>query len=691
MKILLLSPSLNSGGVETGTIDLSKSLKNLGEDVIVASSGGQLVRELEKANIKHIQLPIHKKSLTAFSQIPKLINIIKQEHIDIVHAQSRVPAWIAFFACKNTRIPFITSCHGYYSKHLFSNIMGWGKKVIVISQIIGRHMQENFGVPKERIRLVYRGVDLSRYHFQADKYRFPKHKFRIVNIARITPIKGQREFIKAINIVAKQIPNIEVWLVGSADKKKRHYEINLYRLVKELNLENKVKFLGRRSDISEILKDTDLLVLSTQVPEAFGRAIIEAGAIGVPVCATKIGGIVEIIEDKKDGLLFDCGDINSMAQAIIMMIKDPDLRQQCRKNLRMKIQDKFSLKQMSEETLDVYRETKGQKKILVIKLGGLGDLILATPSLKMLRRQFPKAKISLLINSDIQPLVRDCPYIDDIILFDRKKKRLLELIDDLRQREFNLSIDFKNNNLTHLIAYLAKITSRYGFSRGPTSFLLNQPETLPQDSIEQPVKQQLRILKKLGVTFFDDALELWPSREDDDFIDNALKEKGVLREDKLIGLAIGASPEWPTKDWPIDNFTKLSQMLIQEGLKVILLGTQYSKQKVDRFPDDNRVISFVGDTNLNQLVSLVKRLDVLITPDSAPMHIASAVGTKIIALFGPTEPKRHIPPGGEIDALVRQINCQPCYKRKCINKEKLACLEKISPEEVFNLITQKIN
>ena len=690
MKILLLSASLNFGGVETGTIDLSKSLKSLSEEVIVVSSGGQLVKELEEFNIRHIKLPIHKKSPTALFQIPKIKKIIKDEHIDVVHAQSRIPAWIAYFACKMTNTPFITSCHGYYSNHFFSKVMGWGREVIVISKIIGKHMQEKFGVSKEKIRLVYRGVDLSRYPYQTDKYKHLKDKFRIVNIARITPIKGQREFIKAIAIVVRQQPNIEVWLAGSADRKKRHYEIELYRLVKKLNLEDKVKFLGRHSDIPKILMASDILVLSTQVPEAFGRVIIEAGAVGVPVCATKIGGINEIIEDRKDGLLFSCRDENQMANAILTMLRDTDLSQQCRKNLRKKVEEKFSLEFMTKQTLEVYREAVERKNILVIKLGGLGDLILATPSLRMLRRRFPQAKISLLINSTFQFLVKNCPYVDDLILFDRKKKSYLKLIDDLKRIKFDLSIDFKNNSLSHSIAYLSRIPSRYGFSRGLTGFLLNYSEALPKDLDEEPVKQQYRILKKLGVLSFDDSLELWPNRKDEEFIDSILSTRGVLRGDKLIGLAIAASPEWPTKNWPIENFSKLSEKLIQQGFKVILLGASYLKEE-DRFLKDRRIISFIGKTNLNQLVSLVKRLDILVTPDSAPMHIASATGTKILALFGPTNPERHTPPSRDIDILVKHIDCQPCYKRRCINREELACLINISVEEVFNAITRDLD
>ncbi|MDD5005463.1 MAG: lipopolysaccharide heptosyltransferase II [Candidatus Omnitrophica bacterium] len=686
MKILLLSASLNFGGVETGTVDLAKSLKKLGQDVIVVSYGGQLVRELEESNIKHIKLDVYKKSLTAFLQVPKLARIIKDENIDIVHAQSRMPAWIAYFACKKTKAIFITSCHGYYSRHFFSRVMGWGRKVIAISGIIGKHMREKFAVNPEKIRLVYRGVDLTKYLYQKDKYSRPKDKFIIVNISRITPIKGQREFIKAIAIVVRKISNIEVWLVGAAAKKNRHYEIELHQLVRELNLGDKVKFLGGRKDVPQILSDADLLVLSTNVAEAFGRVIIEAGASGVAVCASNIGGISEIVDDKKDGLLFSVNDENSMVQSIITMLSNPDLMRQYSANLRKKVEEKFSLEEMAQKTLEVYRESIENKKILVIKLGGLGDLILAMPSLRMLKKRFPRANISLLIDSNFQSLAKNCPYIDELILFDRKKDGFLRLVKDLKFRDFDLCIDFKNSNFTHMLAYLARVPLRYGFSRGLTASLLNCPERLTKDLAEKPVEQQYRILKRIGVRDFDDTLELWPSRQDEDFINSILEKKGISVKDKLIGLAIGASPKWPTKNWPVDNFSKLSEKLIANGFKVILLGTDYLSSEINKFPKDERIISFIGETNLNQLVSLIKRLNALVTPDSAPMHIASATKTKVIALFGPTDPERHIPPSKNIEVLVKHIACQPCYSRKCINKEKMACLNKISVEEVFDAI-----
>jgi lipopolysaccharide heptosyltransferase II len=617
-----------------------------------------------------------------------LRKIIQEERVDIVHAQSRMPAWVAYFACKATPATFISSCHGYYSQHFFSKVMGYAKKVIVISRIIGRHMVDNLGVDPQKIHLVYRGVDLSIYNYDSHKYDQIKDTLKIVNIARITPIKGQEDFIKAISIVVKQRPNIQAWIVGGVDKAKERYATKLHNLINKLGLKDKVKFLGERKDINSILSQSDILVLSTRVPEAFGRVIIEAGAVGVAVCAPQTGGIAEIIEHKKDGLLFSYADQNSMAQAITNLIDEPNLMREYSINLRRKVEEKFSLLRMARETRDVYQKALVDKKILVIKLGGLGDLILATASLRALREKFPAAKISLLIDKHLSPIIKNCPYIDELILYERKKRKISQLISGLKKKDFDISIDFKNSNFTHLIAYLSNIPCRYGFSKGLDGFLLNNPLRLSPNLNEEPVKQQFRILEKLGISNFNDGLELWTESKEDIFIEKVLQEKGVSRGDQIIGLSIGASPQWPTKNWPLENFVNLSQQLILRGFKVALLGGDCLKEKAGAFPEDKNIINFMGETTLRELVSLIKRLAVLVTPDSAPLHIASAVNTKIVALFGPTDPQRHSPPADKIKVLVKHIDCQPCYKRRCPHKDKMACLKQISVEEVLEEIIE---
>jgi len=356
MKILHIVPALEAGGVETGTVDLALSLKRLGQTVVVVSNGGKLVRDLENNSILHIKLPVHQKSPLALMLVLQIASLIKAEGIDIVHASSRVPAWIGFLACKLRGVPFVTSCHGFYSGGFFSYVMGWGKLVMVISKSIENRMAEDFKVPREKIRLVYRGVDLTKYQYSPGKYDRDKDYFTIINIARLTPIKGQYEFIKAMKRVIDKIKRVEIWIVGGLQSGKARYLDTLKDLVRKLGIEKYVKFLGRRGDIASLLKEADCLVLSTKVPEGFGRTVIEAGAIGTAVCASGVGGIKEIIDDGVSGLLFPPGDEAGMSRALLRMLGEVELRRRCASNLRKKVEESFTLERMALKTLSVYEE-----------------------------------------------------------------------------------------------------------------------------------------------------------------------------------------------------------------------------------------------------------------------------------------------------------------------------------------------
>lgn len=356
MNILHLVPALESGGVETGTIDLAVSLKKLGHAVTVISNGGPLTKELASGGVSHVRLPVHKKSPFTVLVVPRIASIIKKNHINIIHASSRVPAWVGFLASKLTGVPFVTSCHGFYSKHFLSSVMGRGKLVMVISKTIGERMVEAFGVPREKIRLVYRGVDLAKYTYCPDKYEGKKDLFRVINIGRLTPIKGQHEFIKAMKRVSEKVGRLEAWIVGGLQKGKSSYAAGLRETVESLGLENCVKFLGLKNDVPELLKKCDLLILSTNVPEGFGRTIIEAGAVGTACCGSNVGGIREIIDDGVTGLLFSPGNDVSMADAVTKMLGSPELCGRCAGNLRKKVEKFFTLEEMARKTFSVYKE-----------------------------------------------------------------------------------------------------------------------------------------------------------------------------------------------------------------------------------------------------------------------------------------------------------------------------------------------
>ena len=161
----------------------------------------------------------------------------------------------------------------------------------------------------------------------------------------------------------------------------------------------------------------------------------------------------------------------------------------------------------------------------------------------------------------------------------------------------------------------------------------------------------------------------------------------------MIGLAIGSSAKWATKRWPLASFQELARQLTQElNAQIVLIGSEEDTKLADEFMSGvpKRCLNLVGKTGISDLAAVVERCDVLVTGDTAPLHIASAMKTKIVALFGPTDPKRHMPPDQDAVLLTRYVSCQPCYKGECFQAEKLACLTKISISEVANAVKKHL-
>jgi len=695
MNILQILPKLDVGGVETGTIDLSKELVKRGHKVIVVSGGGELVKKLIDMGVKHVELPVYKKSPFAIiSSIKKLESIIRDEHINIVHSRSRVPNIIAFFAARHTGAKFITTAHGYYSNHFISRVTGWARFVIVASSIIGRHMIEDFKVPYERVRLVPRGVDLDKFKFNAPSASV-KSVYKIGVIGRITPIKGHAFFLQAIARVARLFPKIKVLIAGDAPEEKPGYIDKLKALTKQLEIEKFVEFIGAQYDIPKVMSELDLLVLPSIGQEAFGRVIIEAGASGTPVIATRIGGAVEIIEDGRTGLLARPGDILEMMDLIIKVLKDRELSKNLAIEARKKVEREYSLVKMADDTIRVYEEACKKKNILVIKLGAVGDVILIIPSLRILRNNFPDANISVLIGPESKHILKNCPYIDELILFDKKLrdkglKGLLKISGALRRKNFDTSVDFQNNRTSHLIVWLGAIPERFGYDNAKWGFFLNKGAKHLKIKAT-PLAEQFRLLKsmKINTAGASTYLEIWPAKEDFSYIDNLLKMAWVSSSQALVGINIGSSPRWETKRWPLKNFARLSDMLAERDIRVVLIGSKDAVHLAKDFMKISRTkpVNAVGRTSITQLGALIKRCKVFVTGDSAPMHVASSVGADFIALFGPTDPERHFEPTEKGVVLRKHLKCSPCYKSKC---RRNICMENISVEEVYKLVMEKI-
>jgi len=696
MNILQILPELNVGGVETGTLDLAKYLVKHGHKVVVISNGGEMVRELESFGAIHYQLPVHKKSIfTMVKMIPKLVEIIKKEQIDIVHARSRVPAWIAYFACRRTNRVFITTCHGYYKKHPFSFVMGWGRRVIVLSNVIARHMIDDFGTPHERLRLIPRSVDLEKFKYTSpDKKR--KEEFNVGIIGRLTPIKGHLHFVKAMAYVARSVPRLKIWIIGDAPASKEAYKEQVQVLVKRLGLWHCTQFLGNQRDIPAILAHLDLLVLATTTHEAFGRVIIEAQACGVPVVATRVGGVIDIIEDQKTGLLVPPSDPASIAKEAIKIFKDVELSRTLAENAYKKVKEKYNIELMAESTIDVYKDALSNFRILIIKFSSLGDIILSTAALRAIRQKFlHNYKITFLVGEESKDLLFNCPYIDELLVCDFKNRYkgtagLLKLATILRKKNFDIVIDLQNNRRSHILSFLTLALNRYGYDNKKLSFLLNH-RIRDEEPLTDPVTHQFRILKMLDIDLENSKLQLWPTQEDQNYINEFLKSEWLSAHQMLIGINISASSRWPSKNWPLHHIVKLCEELSRRDLRVVITGIEKDLAEANILMNklkNIKIINACGKTTINQLACLIKKCAIFISPDSAPLHVAASQGVPFIALFGATDHSRHLPPIKECVVIKKDLACSPCYRSKCKTGK---CMELIKPEEVLEVIDKLLN
>jgi len=692
MRILQILPELNVGGVETGTVDFARYLVENGHESVVVSNGGTLVSKLLNDGSKHYQLPVHKKSLvTAFRLVKKVREIILKEKIEIVHARSRVPAWIAYFACRKTQALFITTCHGFYRHRIYSQVMGWPKTIIVPSEAIARHMIDHYKISSENIRRIPRSVDLNRFNPEMRKTR-QDGICTIAIIGRLTPLKGHPFFLQAMAKVVRQIPYAKIWIIGDAPSKKIEYRQELETLAMRLGIKNNVEFLGNRQDVPELLAQVDVLCFSSIEPESFGRAIVEAQAMKVPVVATKVGGVIDIIDDEVTGFLVMPKDPDAMADKVLFLLKNKKEAQRIAAAALEKIHQKFTLAHMAQSTLAVYEEILQNLNILVIKISSIGDVVLVTASIKALRKKFPRAKIYCLVGNESRKILHNCPYLNGIIVYDHHNKdrgyfKLWAISRKLREYRFDKVIDFQNNRKSHLLAFLSMAQESFGFNNKKWSRLLTNPLSNYEQNIPA-VEHQFQILQQLGIQFRPNTrLELWPTKKDETYIEQFFVEEWLSNSKQIVGINISASAKWPSKNWPPEYITELCDKLALKNIRVILTGmdkdrplAQFIQQNAKSKPTNS-----VGKTDLLQLAALIRRCQVYVTPDSAPLHVAAAANVPIVSLFGPTDHKRHIPPADRLVVNQIPLPCSPCYSGICKIKTH-DCMKQISPDMLLKQI-----
>ena len=341
LNIIQILPELEVGGVERGTVQISRALVNRGHSASVMSGGGRLVKELNALGVEHIELPIGAKKLSSVFLIYKLVRTFLNKKIDIVHSRSRLPSWLVWialkFLSKNKRPVWITTVHGPYSVNAYSSIMIKGDHVIAVSHFIERYIKKNYSKAHQKdITVIPRGIekDLYRRSFRpSDAWMESwqqqlKHNAdaKILTIAgRLTRWKGQLDFILILAGLRKRGVNAFGLIVGSAHKNNKAYEDELKIAAQTYGVTPYLLFLGSRSDLMEIFSISDCAYSLAKKPEAFGRTTIEALALGTPVIGYDHGGTSEILDNVFPRGKVALNDINAVIDRTIEVLANHPL------------------------------------------------------------------------------------------------------------------------------------------------------------------------------------------------------------------------------------------------------------------------------------------------------------------------------------------------------------------------------
>ena len=376
LKVLQVIPKLGYGGAETGCYDIAHYLPENDCGSFIVTSGGELLKFIDKKKVKIIKLPVHSKNpLIIFINFLALIGVILINNISIVHARSRAPAWSCLLAAKITGRKFVTTFHGTYNfnnkiKKFYNSVMVRSDLIIAGSNFIFSHIKDNYTKylnAKKKLLVIFRGINVDYFDpttkLDSDekkllkKWQIEKDKKIILLPGRLTGWKGQEVFIEAINLV-----NIELGyeafyaVILGSDQGRDLYKKKLIRITEQHRLNNQVKFIDHCNDMALAYKVSDIVISASIEPEAFGRVAVEAQSMEKPIIASDIGGSNETIIDEKTGFLFESNNAKSLSKKILKVLSmDETLLQSIGKEGRKNIIQKFNVEKMCFSTYSEYK------------------------------------------------------------------------------------------------------------------------------------------------------------------------------------------------------------------------------------------------------------------------------------------------------------------------------------------------
>ena len=377
LKVLQVIPKLGHGGAEIGCYDLAHYLYENDCSSYIVTSGGTLIKYINRKKVKLIRLPVQSKNpiLILLNAIILTI-IILILNINIVHARSRAPAWSCLIATKITGRKFVTTFHGTYNfksniKNFYNSVMLRSNLIIAGSNFIFSHINENYSKylkPEKKFLVIFRGINTDYYDPKKIKekdeiqlisrWKIDKEKKVILLPARLTAWKGHEIFLEALNkLKINESQKKFIAVILGSDQGRKIYKKRLIRLVEQYRLINDVIFIDNFELMPIAYKISDIVISSSIEPEAFGRVAVEAQAMEKPIIASNIGGSNETIIDEKTGFLYPAGNSDILSQKLFHIF---DLNEETLKSMgiegRKNVIKKFNVEKMCFSTYSEYKK-----------------------------------------------------------------------------------------------------------------------------------------------------------------------------------------------------------------------------------------------------------------------------------------------------------------------------------------------
>jgi glycosyltransferase involved in cell wall biosynthesis len=370
MTILQVLPKFDTGGAERVVIEIAEAIQSCGHIALIAAEPGALSRAALRTGARIINLPLASKSpFTIRRNAKRLEKLIREHRVDLVHAHSRAPAWSAYWATRRTRTPFVTTYHGVYSeknafKHRYNSVMARGDRVIAVSGFVAGLIHARYGLGDDKIRVIHGGVDTVKFdpvNVLGDRISRLARDWRvdmgaplIMLPGRLTSWKGQKTLIAAL---ARLRHADAIAILAGGDQGRGAYAASLTTLAETLGVAERLRIVGHNEDMPAAMMLADIVVNASTDPEAFGRTIVEAQAMGRLVIATDHGGARETILPGETGFLVPPGDAAALAQAIDAALDmSAGARIAWGRHARAHIRQNHSIAAMQQAVLNVYAE-----------------------------------------------------------------------------------------------------------------------------------------------------------------------------------------------------------------------------------------------------------------------------------------------------------------------------------------------